>query len=98
MSSADKPWLALYDQGKPAEIEFEYSNALDMFTASVQRSPHSPLIQYLDSTLTVAEVDRRSDALAVGLLENGVRAGDRVAWLPAEHPAVRDRHGGYLEG
>ncbi len=79
MSSADKPWLALYDEGKPAEVEFEYSNALDMFKASVQRAPDSPLIHYLDSTLTVAEVDRISDALAVALLDNGVGAGDRVA-------------------
>lgn len=79
MPSADKPWLGLYDDGKPASIELEYQNALDMFKASVQRAPDSPLIHYMDSTLTVAEVDRLSDGLAVGLLENGVGAGDRVA-------------------
>jgi long-chain acyl-CoA synthetase len=79
MSSADKPWLALYDNGKPASIDLEFDNALDMFKASVQRSPDSPLIHYLDSTLTVSEVDRLSDSLAAALLANGVGTGDRVA-------------------
>jgi len=79
MPSQDKPWLALYDEDMPAEIELEYSNTLDMFKASVARSPDAPLVHYLDGTVTVAEVDAMSDALAVGLLENGVKVGDRVA-------------------
>ncbi len=79
MSSAKMPWLALYDEGQPAEIALEYENALDMFKASVQRVPDSALIHYMNSTITVAEVDRMSDALAVGLLANGVQVGDRVA-------------------
>jgi long-chain acyl-CoA synthetase len=77
--SQDKPWLGLYDEGQPAEVTLEYTNALDMFRASVKRSPESPLVHYLDSTLTVAEVDAMSDALACGLQANGVGAGDRVA-------------------
>jgi long-chain acyl-CoA synthetase len=79
MPSADKPWLALYDEGKPASIQLEHNNALDMFKASVERAPDSPLIHYMDSTLSVTDVDRLSDGLAIGLLENGVEAGDRVA-------------------
>ncbi len=79
MSSAQKPWLALYDEGQPASIELEYESALAMFKASVQRSPDSALIHYMDSALSVSDVDRMSDALAVGLLENGVQPGDRVA-------------------
>jgi long-chain acyl-CoA synthetase len=74
-----RPWLALYDEGKPADIDLEYANALDMFKASVRRSPDSPLVQYMDSTITVAEVDRMSDALAVALVDHGLAAGDRVA-------------------
>ena len=77
--SKDRPWLALYGHQQPADIEVEHETALDMFTASVRRSPDSPLIHYLDRTLTVAQVDHMSDALAVGLRSNGVRAGDRIA-------------------
>ncbi len=74
-----RPWLALYDDGMPTEIECEFENCLDMFQASVSRSPDAPLIHYLNSTLTVAEVDGITDSLAVALRDLGVNARDRVA-------------------
>lgn len=79
VTSTDKRWLSLYDDGQPAELELEHTSALEMFRSSVQRSPNAPLVHYLDSTLTVAQVDRYSDAIACGLLANGVEGGDRVA-------------------
>ena len=72
-------WQALYDEGLPIGIEFEYSSALEMFLSSVARSPDSPLIHYLDSTLTVSDVDRLSGALAVALEKSGIVRGDRIA-------------------
>jgi long-chain acyl-CoA synthetase len=75
----DRPWLALYDEGMPADIEPEYRNCLEMFQAAVGRAPDRPLVHYFDRALTVAEVDRLSDALAVGLAGLGVGRGDRVA-------------------
>ena len=78
-TAEDRPWLTLYGAGLPADITVEHETALAMFAASVRRSPDSPLIHYLDRTLTVAEVDRMSDALAVGLRQGGVQDGDRIA-------------------
>jgi long-chain acyl-CoA synthetase len=75
----DRPWLARYRTGHPSSIPIEHETALDMFRASADRAPDAPLVHYLDRTLTVAEVDRMSDALAVGLAAEGVAAGDRVA-------------------
>lgn len=79
MTAHDKPWLNLYDEGQPAEITPEFTNVLDMFRASVLRAPDAPLIHYFDCTLTVADVDRMSDALAVAFLDAGVGRGDRLA-------------------
>lgn len=79
MTPDDRPWLDLYDEGQPAEIAAEFTNVLDMFRVSVLRAPDAPLIHYFDSTLSVADVDRMSDALAVALLDAGVAHGDRVA-------------------
>jgi long-chain acyl-CoA synthetase len=75
----DRVWLAEYDDGKGPDIEHEYADALAMWQATAQRAPDRPLIHYFDATLTVADVDRQSDALAVGLLEQGFKAGDRLA-------------------
>jgi long-chain acyl-CoA synthetase len=75
----DKPWLALYDEGKPDHIEPEFDSGLDMFRAAVERAGDRPLVHYFDAALTAAEVDRLSDGLAVGLRELGVGRGDRIA-------------------
>src|SRR5918911_5382683 len=76
---AERPWLKLYDEGLPADIELEFENMLDLWRASVARAPDRALMHYFDATITVAEADRLSDALAVGLRELGVEPGARVA-------------------
>jgi long-chain acyl-CoA synthetase len=76
---AERPWLRLYDDDKPAEIEVEHETALTMFRESVERAPRTPLIRYFDAALTATEIDELSDALACGLIEHGIEPGDRVA-------------------
>ena len=79
MSAYDeRPWLALYD-GHPADYELEFDNALDMFRAGVARDPSATALVYFDGTITRAELDEHSDALASALLANGFVAGDRLA-------------------
>ena len=75
----ERPWLALYDEGMPADIEPEHGSALEMFRAAVARAGDRPLVHYFDATLTVAEVDRLTDGLACGFQALGVVPGDRVA-------------------
>jgi long-chain acyl-CoA synthetase len=75
----ERPWLALYDEGRSAELELEHRTGLELFEHAVRTAPERPAVHYFDATLTWAEVDRASDALAVGLGELGVGPGDRVA-------------------
>jgi long-chain acyl-CoA synthetase len=75
----EKPWLSLYDQGQPAEIALEFTDALSMFRASVSRNPDGDIIRYFGGRITARELDELSDAFAVALAGLGVRAGDRVA-------------------
>ena len=74
-----KPWLNLYDDGQPAEISPEFNDALSMFRASVSRNPDGDIVRYFGGRITARELDEVSDAFAVALLEQGLRAGDRVA-------------------
>jgi len=75
----EKPWLSRYDQGQPAEIALEFTDALSMFRASVSRNPDGDIIRYFGGRITARELDELSDAFAVALAGLGVRAGDRVA-------------------
>ncbi|HEY7010609.1 MAG TPA: long-chain fatty acid--CoA ligase, partial [Jatrophihabitantaceae bacterium] len=75
----DRPWLARYTEGRPADIHAEYASMLDLFRASLARAPQTEAIRYFDGVLTLADVDAHSDALASALLDNGFSPGDRVA-------------------
>jgi long-chain acyl-CoA synthetase len=74
-----KPWLRLYDPGQPAEIVPDYTDTLAMFRSGVSRAPQAPAILYFDGSLTYADVDRLSDALAAELEASGFVRGDRLA-------------------
>jgi len=86
-SYSDRPWLTLYPAGQPADIVSEHSTMLEMFRASVRRAPNAEAIRYFDRSLTLAELDAVSDALAVGLLEDGFAAGDRLGVYTQNNPA-----------
>ncbi|TAM12819.1 MAG: long-chain fatty acid--CoA ligase [Nevskiaceae bacterium] len=74
-----RPWLACYAPGDPADLTPEFDDALALFRAAATRAPERPAIRYFDTTLSYAELDALSDALAVALVEAGMRPGDRVA-------------------
>jgi long-chain acyl-CoA synthetase len=75
----ERPWLAAYPAGQPADLLLEHDSLLAMFASTVRRAPDAPLIHYFDATLTARQIDDESDALACALLDGGLRPGDRVA-------------------
>ena len=75
----ERPWLARYAPGQPADIDVEYDTALAMFAATVARSPGGDAIRYFDGRISFSELDALTDAFAAGLAEQGVGKGDRVA-------------------
>lgn len=83
----DRPWLARYPAGQPADIEREYGTLTELFAASVARAPDAEAIRYFDGVLTLADLDAASDALAVGLVEQGFAPGDRLAVYLQNNPA-----------
>ncbi len=83
----ERPWLALYRDGTRADITAEFDTMLDLFRATVSRAPDAVAIRYFDGSLTFADLDARSDALAVALAEHGFAAGDRLAVYTQNNPA-----------
>ncbi|NUP03036.1 MAG: long-chain fatty acid--CoA ligase [Nonomuraea sp.] len=74
----DKPWLARYPAGQPAELTPDFDDALAMFRATVLRDPDAVAIRYFDGRVTYRELDELSDAFASALLDDGFRRGDRA--------------------
>jgi long-chain acyl-CoA synthetase len=75
----DRPWLALYDEGVPADLEAPFPDCVTMFDAAVRDHADAPLMHYFGTTMTVADVDRQSAALAAAMVaECGLQRGDRV--------------------
>ena len=75
----ERPWLGLYAPGMPTDIEVGFTSALDMFTASVAAAPDQVLVHWFGRSLTLAEVDRMTDAMAAGLVAEGFLPGERLA-------------------
>ncbi len=87
MENLAQPWLSLYRGVRP-ELKPASETALDMFRHTLARNASTPLVHYFERSLTAAECDSMSDALAVGLQQRGVEAGDRVAVYLQNVPQV----------
>ena len=51
---------------------------VEVFRGHVARRPTAAAVATVEGALTYAELDRRSDALALGLVDAGLRPGDPV--------------------
>jgi long-chain acyl-CoA synthetase len=79
--SDQRPWLAHYPPGVPAEIDVnKYSSIVAMFDEACARHPERPAYSSFGSTLTYAQLDQLSANFAA-FLANDLKLGkgDRVA-------------------
>ena len=79
MTYEDRPWLALYRNDVPPDIDVEHPTMLEMLAAAVRSDPDATAVKYFDDQLSFAELDQQSDALARALRAGGLVKGDRVA-------------------
>lgn len=85
----EHPWLQHYDTHVPHTLEpYPEKVMTDYLQEAVQSAPDKvalittskvPFLGRLDSAITYAELDAKSNALAVALIEMGLEKGDRVA-------------------
>ena len=79
MSRTDsRPWQEMYRPGLDEEVVTRPTTLIDAWAERVDAHPDGVAIAYFDTALTAREVDARADALAAGLQDRGVGAGDRV--------------------
>ncbi|UCG22762.1 MAG: long-chain fatty acid--CoA ligase [Chloroflexota bacterium] len=82
-----KPWLAHYDPAVPKTLApYPRRTLIDLVGDAARRRPEHPALLFHGASLTYSELDRLSDALAVALLQMGIRSGDRVTLLMPNCP------------
>ena len=80
-ASNDRPWLAHYPAGVPAEIDVDqYRSIPEVLEVSCEKYRHKPAYMNMGKTLTYDEVDRLSAQFASYLVNDlKLKKGDRVA-------------------
>ena len=90
--ASQRPWLASYPPGVPAEIDANsVGTVVSQFEESVKRFPGRPAIESFGVRLTYEDLAKAAGRVASWLTSSGVRKGDRVAiMLPnvMAYPAI----------
>ncbi len=74
-------WHKSWPKDFPFDIEIPTTTIHDTLTATAHRYPDNPAYHFQGNTVTFKEVDLLSNQLANGLLELGVKKGDRIAFM-----------------
>ncbi len=81
------PWLEHYDAGIPRSIgAYPDKTLVDVLRERAQQEPSAAAVVFKGRRISVAEIDRASDALAHSLARLGVKHGDRVALVLPNAP------------
>ena len=76
---AERPWLASYPEGVPAEVDFPKVPLTRLLDDAASSFPTGTAIAFLGTTLTYRELQSSVDRFAASLKRLGVSKGDRVA-------------------
>ena len=79
----ERIWLKQYEDGVPAELQFEHRTVVDLLETAAARWAGRPALTLKGKTLTYGRLLEQIDRFATGLAALGVKKNSRVAlWLP----------------
>ncbi|TFL13955.1 long-chain fatty acid--CoA ligase [Pusillimonas caeni] len=77
-----KPWIALYPEGVPAQISTEgYRSLPDLLGQACKKHGRRRAAVFMGSDLSYAELDRHADAVAAWVQAQGLPVGSHVALM-----------------
>jgi long-chain acyl-CoA synthetase len=84
---SDRPWLASYSPGVPADIDpSQYNSLVQLMEESFQNFAARPAYSFMGKEISYAQTDSLSRALAAYLQGLGLVKGDRVAIMMPNVP------------
>ena len=75
----DQPWLAHYDKGVPAQIDYKRLTLPEVLDRTVATYGDAPGVVFLNCTLSWRQLGAEVDRMAAAMAGLGVAKGDRVA-------------------
>lgn len=81
-----RPWLEFYDADVPPAIYIPNVTLNDLLQRSVEFHPHQKAVSYYGAHFTFADLDKLIKGTAAGLLQIGLKKGDRLAVLLPNTP------------
>ncbi len=83
----DRVWLSSYPEGVPSDIDFsQYSSLVGLMEESFARYAERTAYSYMGKSISYAQTDAESQALAAYLQSLGLSKGDRVAIMMPNVP------------
>ena len=82
-----RPWLASYPEGVPADIDpSQYQSLVELMEESFRKFADRTAYSFLGKDFTFAQIDQQSQAMAAYLQGLGLARGDRVAIMMPNVP------------
>lgn len=80
--SDQRPWLAQYPAGIPANIDTSaYSSLRDLLAAAIKQFGDKPAFSCMGKTMSYRELDKQATAFGAYLHYRGLQPGDKVALM-----------------
>jgi long-chain acyl-CoA synthetase len=74
----ERPWQKKYDAGVPYHIDYLNIPVHGLLEQAAQKYPESPCTIFKGGKITYKEMEELTNRLAAGLIELGIKKGDRV--------------------
>jgi long-chain acyl-CoA synthetase len=93
----DRPWIAHYDKGVPANIDYPKEPLFHFLEASAQKYPDRACTIFKGAVISYKEMNDRTDRIAAALADMGVKKGDRVGIFMPNTPQFVEAYFGILK-
>jgi long-chain acyl-CoA synthetase len=74
----DRPWIAHYDKGVPASIDYPKEPLFHLLEESARKYPNRACTIFKGAVVSYKEMNEKTDRIAAALADMGVKKGDRV--------------------
>ena len=93
----DRPWIAHYDKGVPASIDYPKEPLFHFLEESARKYPDRACTIFKGAVISYKQMNETTDRIAAALADMGVKKGDRVGIFMPNTPQFVEAYFGILK-